>query len=183
MIVSTPSPSTAEHAIMRIFLDFEASSLGKKSYPIEVGWVDENGEGQACLIRPASSWHDWDPAAEAVHGISRDHLLSDGESHEVVCARLIALWPGNTVYASAPSWDGHWLSMLLRAAGHPRHLVRLRDTQEVFDEALASRGLGGTDAEEAIKAARLAAEAGGLAHRALADARREWQIWKSLAGP
>ena len=24
---------------MRVFLDFEASSLGKKSYPVEVGWV------------------------------------------------------------------------------------------------------------------------------------------------
>ena len=26
---------------MLVFLDFEASSLGKRSYPIEVGWVFE----------------------------------------------------------------------------------------------------------------------------------------------
>jgi hypothetical protein len=72
--------------------------------------------------------------------------------------------------------------MLLRAAGHPRHLVRLRDTKEAFDEALAAKGLTRMDVEDAMTAARLAAEAGGIAHRALEDARREWRLWKILAG-
>ena len=38
---------------MLVFLDFEASSLGKRSYPIEVGWVFEDGRSEAHLIRPA----------------------------------------------------------------------------------------------------------------------------------
>lgn len=166
---------------MRIFLDFEASSLSKKSYPIEVGWVDETGEGGSSLIRPAPGWQDWDASAEAVHGLTREQLLAEGEDHNLVCERLIALWQGNAVFASAPSWDGHWLSMLLRAAGHPRHLIRLRDSQEAFDEAVLARGLTGHDAETAIAAARQAAESGGIAHRAAEDARREWRVWKDLA--
>jgi hypothetical protein len=49
---------------MHVFLDFEASSLAKDSYPIEVGWVFEGGTGaESWLIRPAPDWTDWDPNA------------------------------------------------------------------------------------------------------------------------
>lgn len=169
---------------MRIFLDFEASSLDDRlSYPIEVGWVDEAGDGEAHLIRPAPAWTDWDASAEATHGISRAVLERDGEPHEAVCERLIALFEGNTVHCSAPSWDGHWLSMLLRASGKPRHLLRMRDTSEVF-EAAARERLGAeapaSELEAVIAAARAVAEAGPVAHRALADARREWEIWRTI---
>ena len=51
---------------MIVFLDFEASSLSDDSYPIEVGWVFEDGRTEAHLIRPAPAWTDWDPAAEAI---------------------------------------------------------------------------------------------------------------------
>ena len=47
---------------MRVFLDFEASSLSKDSYPIEVGWAGEDGSTEAHLIRPAPDWTDWDAA-------------------------------------------------------------------------------------------------------------------------
>jgi hypothetical protein len=40
---------------MRVFLDFEASSLGKNGYPIEVGWVFEDGACEAHLIRPGAA--------------------------------------------------------------------------------------------------------------------------------
>lgn len=168
---------------MRVFIDFEASSLNKKSYPIEVGWVFEHGEGEAHLIRPAQGWTDWDPTAEAVHGISRSELERAGEPHEKVCARLIELFASNAVFCSAPSWDGHWLSMLLRAAGRPRHLLRMRDTEETFAEAVRERL--GPGADEALVAAAVAqarerAEAQPVAHRALEDARREWAIWRRL---
>lgn len=36
-------------AAMLVFLDFEASSLGKRSYPIEVAWVVEDGRSEAHL--------------------------------------------------------------------------------------------------------------------------------------
>jgi hypothetical protein len=159
---------------MRIFLDFEASSLSKQSYPIEVGWVFEDGTGEGYLIRPAAGWIEWDATAEAVHGISRTRLQQEGTAHDVVCARLIEIFEGNTVYASAPSWDGHWLSMLLRAAGQPRHLLRLRPSEEAFNEAAQG-------AVERIAAVRKQAEAAPVAHRAVEDARREWAIWKALS--
>lgn len=50
---------------MLVFLDFEASSLSKQSYPIEVAWVFEDGRSEEYLIRPAPIWTDWDSAAEA----------------------------------------------------------------------------------------------------------------------
>ncbi|MDB5540611.1 MAG: transcriptional regulator [Devosia sp.] len=170
---------------MRVFLDFEASSLNKRSYPIEVGWVGEDGEGEAHLIRPAADWTDWDEAAEAVHGISRAQLMAEGEPHEAVCARLITLFDGNEVHASAPSWDGHWLSILLRAAGKPRHLLRLIDTEVAFVAAARERlGQGAEAAEivDLVTRARAAVDAMPVAHRALEDARREWRVWREIRG-
>ena len=158
-----------------VFLDFEASSLSKDSYPVEVGWVGEDGTGEAHLIRPAPGWTEWDAEAAAIHGIGRQQLEHEGEPHGAVCARLIELFAKNTVCASAPSWDGHWLSMLLRASGQPRHLIRLQDSDVAFSEA-ARNGSG--DVEARIAAAKAAADPPG--HRALADARREWSIWRAL---
>ena len=158
-----------------VFLDFEASSLSNQSYPIEVGWVGEDGNGEAHLIRPAPDWTDWDASAAVVHGITRAQLQREGEPHEQVCARLLELFSHNTVLASAPSWDGHWLSMLLRASGHPRHLVRLQDSDVAFANALNGRP---GDVAARIEAAKEAAKPSG--HRALGDAKREWAIWRSL---
>ena len=59
---------------MLAFLDFEASSLGKKSVPIEVAWVWEDGRGESHLIRPADGWDDWNERAEAIHHVSRATL-------------------------------------------------------------------------------------------------------------
>lgn len=170
---------------MRVILDFEASSLSDESYPIEVGWVSEDGREDGMLIRPAPQWRDWDREAEAMHGISRATLRTQGIHHEEVCDRLVGLFRDNAVYASAPSWDGRWLSMLLRAAGRPRHLIRLAgDTEELFAEAARQRlgpRAGEAEVTALVAAARGAAEAEPAAHRAVADARREWRIWQRIA--
>jgi hypothetical protein len=162
---------------MFVFLDFEASSLSKQSYPVEVGWVGEDGAGESHLIRPAPAWTEWDERAAAVHGITREQLQRDGEPHDAVCARLLAMFEGNDVLASAPSWDGHWLSMLLRASGKPRHLVRLRDTDIAFNAAANARG---GDITGRIAAARAIVAATPVGHRALGDARREWAVWRAI---
>ena len=114
---------------MRVFLDFEASSLGRNSYPIEVGWVFEDGGSESHLIRPADGWTDWDVDAAAMHRIDRERLLREGEPVADVAGRVVASLGGHELYASAPSWDGKWLSVLLRAAGYARHLLRLRDSE------------------------------------------------------
>ena len=167
---------------MLIFLDFEASSLEKQSYPIEVGWVREDGTGDSLLIKPAPDWTDWDAGAEAIHHITREELEDKGIEVTEACERVLQLWDGNRVFASAPSWDGHWLSMLLRAAGHPRHLVRLEATEVAFAEAAAQRGLGAQEVQAVIAAARAEAAAKPVAHRAQEDARREWQTWRQVLG-
>ena len=126
---------------MRAFLDFEASSLSDDSYPIEVGWVFEDGRREAHLIRPAPQWLDWDKRAEALHGISRTRLEAEGAAHDVVAQRVLEALADHDVYVGAPSWDGKWLSMLFRAAGLPRHIMRLKDSAEAQFET-AAQALG-----------------------------------------
>jgi hypothetical protein len=171
---------------MKVFLDFEASSLGRDSYPIEVGWVFEDHGAEAHLIRPAPGWVDWDPQAEAVHGIGRSRLEAEGEDHAAVARRMLQVLDGHDLLASAPSWDGKWLSVLLRAAGLPRHALRLRDTEEAqFEAALASLGPGASreQALDTLQLARLQMAEEPVAHRALEDARREWRLWRRFADP
>ena len=171
---------------MLVFLDFEASSLAKAGYPIEVAWVFEDGHGEAHLICPAEGWDDWDEAAQAIHRISPAMLRREGEPVADVAARMLDQLAGHDLVASAPSWDGKWMSVLLRAAGHPRHALRLRDTEAVWAEA-ARRILA-----PVVPAAELDDEVESLltlaemrhrntpVHRALADAEEERRRWLAI---
>ncbi|RXD03625.1 transcriptional regulator [Sphingomonas sp. UV9] len=169
---------------MLAFLDFEASSLGKASYPIEVAWVFEDGASESHLIRPAPDWTDWNPAAEAIHQIPRTVLEAEGEDHRVVAARMVAVLTGHDLLASAPSWDGKWLSALLRAGGQPKRVLRLRDSDEAQLEAARVCLVG---VEPGAVREALAREVVGEVsqrrngrvpeHRALADAEGELAQW------
>jgi hypothetical protein len=172
---------------MQVFIDFEASSLGKTSYPIEVGWVFVDGCSEGHLIRPAPGWSDWSMEAEAIHGIDRAILARDGMPHDEVATRMVEVLSGHDLYASAPSWDGKWLSVLLRAAGLPRHSLRLRDTEEAHREVArtALAGLVPEDALEravanAVSLAELRFREGPVRHRAVEDAERERQRWMAV---
>ena len=169
---------------MRAFIDFEASSLARHGYPIEVAWVFEDGRSDSFLIAPIEKWTDWDPAAEAVHGISRERLVSEGAPVEVVAGQLVAALRGHEVFASAPSWDGKWLSKLLRAGGIPRHAVHLTDTDVgLFDlaSALLAPFVPSSEIHRATR--KILAYAGDRfsgrqhAHRALPDAELERERW------
>ncbi len=171
---------------MKVFLDFEASSLSDRSYPVEVAWVFQGGRTESHLIRPTPEWTDWDEEAEAIHGISRETLAGEGRPHDLVAARMIEALSDHDLFASAPWWDGKWLSVLLRGAGLPRHALRLRDT----DEALRSTAteillpvLPSARLDIAVHALVSAANAGKqahTAHRALADAQGEYEAWCRL---
>jgi hypothetical protein len=171
-----------------VFLDFEASGLGRRGFPIEVGWVFEDGRTEEHLIRPAPEWDEWDPEAERIHGLSRERLAREGEPHGQVARRMVEVLSGHALYASAPSWDGQWLSRLLRAAGLPRHALRLRDTEEARrDAALAAIDAAGTDParhdgllQAVMDALEQEARAGMPAHRAVADAEREMALWRGI---
>ncbi len=172
---------------MRVFLDFEASSLGEDSYPIEVGWIFEDGRSESHLIKPAEDWTDWDEEAQSIHGIVRETLLNDGEPHDRVAHRLIEALDGHQLFATAPSWDGKWLSVLLRSAGLPRHALRLRDSDEAHAEAVQEAlgaGVSSEDVQELTE--RFLAEARRkrwdepVEHRALKDAEQERRLWTEV---
>ena len=169
---------------MRVFLDFEASSLSRDSYPIEVGWAAEDGSTEQHLIRPGPGWTDWDPSAEAIHHITPDKLNAEGEPHDVVARRVLKALGHHQVYVTAPSWDGMWLSKLLRASGLPRHALRMQDAEEAH-VAAALEILGGDPADPWARATALDLlrdARHGLAfappvHRALADALQELAVF------
>ncbi|MFL4991668.1 transcriptional regulator [Microvirga sp. RSM25] len=172
-----------------VFLDFEASSLGKQGYPIEVAWAFASGEEESHLIRPAASWTDWDTKAGRIHGICREQLKSEGTPLEDVAQRMISVLTGRALYATAPSWDGKWLSKLLRAAGLPRHALRLEDTEmahkrvmrDVLRAAQVPDDLHRTLMQDVLaQAHRSNDELGPAAHRALADAQRERRLWLDI---
>jgi hypothetical protein len=168
---------------LRAFLDFEASSLSKRSYPIEVAWVLQDGQAESHLIAPAPPWDDWDMAAEAVHRISRAVLEQEGKPHQQVAHRMVEALSRHELFASAPSWDGKWLSVLLRSAGLPRHALRLRDTDEALRETateILKEGFEGAQLDEKVKiviAEVSGSQNGPPAHRALGDARTEYKKW------
>lgn len=171
---------------MIAFLDFEASSLGKHSFPIDVAWVFEDGRAASRLIRPAEGWVDWSAEAEAIHGISRQMLQRDGQPVDQVAAEMVEALAGHDLYASAPSWDGKWLSVLLRAGGFGRHALRLGKSDDAFAAALRRSMLANSDNRPDTRPATIAGlvdriiratEPPSPAHRALADAQLEWRRW------
>lgn len=104
-----------------LFLDCEASSLhSRDSYPIEVAWGRSGGEIESHLINPyryPAHWRDWDPAAQALHGLSRAYLRQHGEPPEHVAHRIEAALPGRAVYSDAAAFDNFWLGRLFEAVG------------------------------------------------------------------
>ena len=168
---------------MHVFIDFEASSLAKQSYPIEVAWVFEDGEAESHLIRPLPGWTDWDDSAAAIHGITRQQLDAEGTSADAVARHVLERLSGHDLYASSPSWDGKWLSVLLRAGGLPRHALRLKDTDEA-QLAAARAGLASAvdpsnlDREAAALIERVRSRSiNPMIHRALPDAQYELMLW------
>ncbi len=173
---------------MRVFLDFEASSLAKRSYPIEVAWVFEDGRCESHLIQPHPDWTDWDEEAEAIHGISRSQLAREGEPHDRVALRMVEVLTGHDLFASAPSWDAKWLNALLRSVGFPKHQLRLGKTSEMIARELGTllgEAFSPEDAREAVKAILAEtdpARTGPPAHRALPDAQADRSRWLAAQG-
>lgn len=168
-LIDTATPSAARRLV---FIDLEASGLGSKSWPVEVGWAFENGETASVLIRPHDSWTDdsWDERAEALHGLTRPQLEHEGVEPREACRMMNEAFAGLRVYSDAPDWDGFWLFRLFSAAG-------LRQSFTILDYARLIRPLlGGRQNAVLERAARLAPRR----HRAADDA-RHLQVLYSLA--
>ena len=98
-----------------IIVDVEASGFGSLSYPIEIGLALPDGERYCALIAPDPSWVHWDPEAEALHGLSRDRLITNGKSPKEVCKSLNALLKGKTLYTDGWTFDYPWIRTLFCA--------------------------------------------------------------------
>ena len=66
------------------------------------------------LIKPLSSWTDWDNKSEAIHCLSREHLMEWGEEPKGVLQDIIDKLAGKLVVSDAPSYDGYWFDRLCR---------------------------------------------------------------------
>ena len=105
-------------------IDVEASGFGRGSYPIEVGFIDPDGQTQARLIHPLPDWQHWSEDAEAIHGLSRADLLAQGQPVKTVALWLNSQLQGQTVYSDSWGFDSSWLALLFDRAGmHQRFKV------------------------------------------------------------
>lgn len=126
-------------------LDIEASGFGRGSYPIEVGLVTSEGELFCGLVRPEPDWLHWDPAAEALHGISRELLLEKGRPPRWMAEQINQRLRGQTVYCDGWGQDYPWLARLYDAAGLLPSF-RLDDLRRLLSEAESQRWRAVTDA-------------------------------------
>lgn len=98
---------------------------------------------------------------------------------------MVEVLSGHDLLASAPSWDGKWLSTLLRAAGLPRHALRVRRTDEAIAEVVV-RELASVIPPSQVQGAAakliVAARFNETVpeHRALPDAAAERKRWLTV---
>jgi dsRNA-specific ribonuclease len=111
-------------------------------------------------------------------------LARDGRPHVEIAHHIVAALSGHDLCASAPSWDGKWLSALLRSADFPRHTLRLRDTDDVMREtveAILRAVIADEQLDEAVDTvitlAAVSAPGTAPVHRALPDAQEERARW------
>ena len=161
-----------------VAIDFEASSLARDSWPIEIGlaWLDLTSsdpkiETWSSLIRPEPDWCEslWDPAAEEIHGISLNRLKAEGRPAWDVAIDALALVEGKTLVSDAPTFDTRWFWKLLDASPQAPAFV-IRDFDEIAAALLGKEGLA--DAWTRLEALE-------VPHRAGEDAAR---LMRALTG-
>ncbi len=143
----------------------------------------EDERSYSSLIKPIPTWTDWSEAAENIHRISRAELEEDGRPVSDVAQEALSALAGHTLYASAPSWDGKWLSTLLRAAGHPRHALRLAKSDAAFFDAaveILGQYCNASEVEQLVQSVIMTIAPDRPAHRALPDALIELERLKQV---
>lgn len=116
-----------------ITLDFEASALDARSYPIEVGicrWQapDAPLEGWSTLITPTEHWAThglWSRASELVHGIAQEELY-EGLSPTETIERLNQIAGAGACYCDGGTYDLDW-ARKLNAASEIKATFKLGD--------------------------------------------------------
>jgi len=122
------------HDIKPIFIDFEASSLSPRSYPIEFAWGSDTKDVLSFLISPANipAWTDWNPQAEETHGISREELLQNGMDVKKAARTIVSALDGCILYSDAPKHDYFWFRELYQAAGLMLPKIEIKHVDELL---------------------------------------------------
>lgn len=160
----------------RVFIDFEASSLSSRSWPIEIGlaWLDSMkvcSDSRLILPRPSWDLSDWEPAAQEVHNISLDEVRASGHDADEVVAWLHQTAGDAELLSDAPEFDQHWLDQLLGANG-----PQIRDFEWVAWDAFSDHGTispGRFSRVSKTKASRTST------HRAASDAEDLAYAWRA----
>lgn len=116
-----------------VIIDVEASGFGRGSYPIEVGFVREDGRSQCTLIKRQVGWTHWQADAERLHGISRECLEQNGRSVIDVATMLNKGLANQTVYSDSWGNDSSWIALLFECAGMPQHF-KLESLSSILSE-------------------------------------------------
>ena len=184
---------------------FQASSWLPSGYPIEVAWVDENGNGEDYLIRPEPVWVEvpgsWGPESEAVHGISMVNLMEKGFPAPHVAAKLLKALEGKDTlaYSDSPGFDNRLVGKLLDLVDPPfdqpaelldvkflyslscGRLVSLFAPWDALNEREdGQRRISILASEIVSRAERDEVLRPGIRHRARPDAERLWRKWQAV---
>jgi hypothetical protein len=155
-----------------VFIDIEASGLGPDTFPTELGWCQfPNGRTTSLLIQPHASWQHWtwDPAAEALTGISRPMLAAKGRTVEDAAVAINKALAGKSVWSDNPGHDTAWLAALFLASG-------LRPSFTVGDMNLLLLEIA--DPDVALGAWHVAQGYMPLRHRAGDDAQHLREVYR-----
>lgn len=109
-----------------VTIDFEASGLGRLTYPIEIGISRWRGPGHVgetwhSLIRPDDAWISkgvWNDVSQTIHGIPRERLRDAPTADEVLAAANAFAPLGTLAFCDGGGHDSYWLQRLADAAGH-----------------------------------------------------------------
>ncbi len=150
-------------------IDFEASSLSRNSYPIEVG-VTNGTRVYTSFIRPMDHWEDWSLESAEIHHIDRRTLFSDGVDAKAIAHMLNGILAGQNVYCDNAEWDGFWANVLFSDNGIHQNFA-IKDIRGLF--------IGDDDGVESLirQREKLIQSGNFILHRALDDAQL---LWKAL---
>ncbi|GAA3924171.1 hypothetical protein [Litoribacillus peritrichatus] len=115
-------------------IDIEASGLHFDAYPIEVA-VLINEKVYSWLIKPEPNWLHWCSAAESMHGITRERLLSEGLNAAQVAEELNNLLKHSDapLCSDAVYWDSDWIDTLFHSVKQSR-LFHISSLYELMNE-------------------------------------------------
>ena len=119
-------------------IDFEASGLGKASYPIEVAWGDGRHPITSFLLNPEcmDGWTDWDPRSIEFHGIPRDKLIKKGEDPKRIAEIMVKELAGKILYSDEPRYDNMWKDRLLKDSGYDPGLIRIKNLKYFLNKMI-----------------------------------------------